>query len=195
MQTIFQNIHSYVSVPFSVGVISSVASHDLFSHMPQICFSLTHWPLREVEVISKILFSNSIALRWMQDSLSNGRSILDQVMAWCRPTTSHYLVQCWPRYISPYGVTKPLWVRYDTGIRIHHWSIYFAARTITIIMFPKRVKQSKAGDSRHPVEENGNDVIPRSIKDASSTTWNWNGNWVRSTLRIFCKKKPKTNGL
>ena len=32
-------------------------------------------------------------------------------MAWCRQATSHYLSQCWPRSRSPYGVTRPQWVK------------------------------------------------------------------------------------
>ena len=28
---------------------------------------------------------------------STKKSTLDQVMAWCRQATSHYLIQCWPR--------------------------------------------------------------------------------------------------
>ena len=39
-------------------------------------------------------------------------STLVQVMAWCRQATSHYLSQCWPRYVSPYGVTRPQWVKF-----------------------------------------------------------------------------------
>ena len=35
------------------------------------------------------------------------RSTLVQVMAWCRHTPSHYLSQCWPRSMLPYGVTRP----------------------------------------------------------------------------------------
>ena len=31
-------------------------------------------------------------------------------MAWCRQATSHYLSQCWPSSLSPYGVTTPQWV-------------------------------------------------------------------------------------
>ena len=27
-------------------------------------------------------------------------------MTWCRQATSHYLSQCWPRSMSPYGVTR-----------------------------------------------------------------------------------------
>ena len=38
------------------------------------------------------------------------KSTLVQVMAWCHQSTSHYLSQCWPRSLSPYGVTRPQWV-------------------------------------------------------------------------------------
>ena len=32
-------------------------------------------------------------------------------MSWCRQATSHYLIQCWLRFISPYGVTRPQGVK------------------------------------------------------------------------------------
>ena len=32
-------------------------------------------------------------------------------MAWCRQAANHYLSQCWPRYMSPYGVIRPQWVK------------------------------------------------------------------------------------
>ena len=51
-----------------------------------------------------------IALRWMPLDLPDDKSTLVQVMAWCRQATSHYLSQCWPRPISPYGFTWPQWV-------------------------------------------------------------------------------------
>ena len=47
---------------------------------------------------------------WMPLDLTDDKSTLVQVMAWCCQTTSHYLSQCWPRYLSPYGVTRPQWV-------------------------------------------------------------------------------------
>ena len=34
-----------------------------------------------------------------------------RVMAWCHQATSHYLSQCWPRSMSPYGITRPYWVK------------------------------------------------------------------------------------
>ena len=47
-----------------------------------------------------------IALCWMPQNFINGKSTLVQVMAWCHQATSHYLSQCWPRSLSPYGVTR-----------------------------------------------------------------------------------------
>ena len=57
--------------------------------------------------------SNDNALRWMPWDLTDDKSTLVQVMAWCRQATSHYLSQCWPSSMSPYGVTRPQWVNPD----------------------------------------------------------------------------------
>ena len=55
--------------------------------------------------------SYEIALRWMALDLTDNKSTLVQVMAWYRQATSHYLSQCWPRSMSPNGVTRPQWVK------------------------------------------------------------------------------------
>ena len=52
-------------------------------------------------------FSHDNAFRWKPQELTNEKSTLVQVMAWCRQATSHYLSQYWPRFVSPYGVTRP----------------------------------------------------------------------------------------
>ena len=54
--------------------------------------------------------SYEIDLRWMLLDLTDDKSTLVQVMAWCRQAPSHYLSQCWPRSMSPNGVTRPQWV-------------------------------------------------------------------------------------
>ena len=33
-------------------------------------------------------------------------------MAWCQQASSHYLNQCWPRFMLPYGVARPQWVNW-----------------------------------------------------------------------------------
>ena len=71
--------------------------------------------------------SHGNALRWMPQDLTDDKSTLVQVMAWCRQATSHYLSQCWPRSMSPYDVIRPQWVKilnvvlnYDCSIRMSH---------------------------------------------------------------------------
>ena len=49
----------------------------------------------------------NFALIWLLLDLTDDKSTLVQVMAWCRQATSHYLSQCWPRSLSLYGVTRP----------------------------------------------------------------------------------------
>ena len=55
--------------------------------------------------------SKDNALRWMPRDLTDDKSTLVQVMAWRHQATSHYLSQCWPRSLSPCGVTRPQWVK------------------------------------------------------------------------------------
>ena len=45
----------------------------------------------------------------MPQNLTDDKSTLVQVMAWCCQATSHYLHQCWSRSPMPYGVTKRQW--------------------------------------------------------------------------------------
>ena len=67
----------------------------------------------------------------MSLDLTDDKSTLVQVMAWCRQATSHYLSQCWPRFMSPYGVTRPQGVdlilfsnlvHYKCNIFVWNWS-------------------------------------------------------------------------
>ena len=76
------------------------------------------------------------ALIWMSLDFTDDQSTLVQVMAWCRQATSHYLSQCWPRSLSPYGVTRPQWIDYSTssdcqGHRYHDNSIHCHVTVVT----------------------------------------------------------------
>ena len=44
-------------------------------------------------------------------SLIEDKSTLFQVMTWSHQAASHYLSQYWPWSMSPYGVTRPPWVK------------------------------------------------------------------------------------
>ena len=66
--------------------------------------------LQIISVIDGWGISCELALRWMSRDLTDDKSTLVHVMAWCRQAASHYLSQCWPRSLSPYGITRPQWV-------------------------------------------------------------------------------------
>ena len=59
--------------------------------------------------------SHDNALRWMPQDLTDDKSTLVQVMAWCCQATSHYLSQCWLSSLWPYGIAKPQWVKGYSG--------------------------------------------------------------------------------
>ena len=76
--------------------------------------------------------SCKIVLWWMPLDLSDNKSTLVQVMAWCRQATSHYLSQCWLRSLSPYGVTRP-----QHTTKVHHlMGATFHSSKATYIHFP-----------------------------------------------------------
>ena len=82
--------------------------------------SLTSWQLKWnfryliLDLISVIgCWGNSCktALWWMPLDLTDDKSTMAQVMAWCHQTTSHYLSHCWPRSTLPYDVARLQWVK------------------------------------------------------------------------------------
>ena len=75
-----------------------------------------HVIFKQILVIDGWGISCEIALIWMSLDLTDDPSTLVEVMAWCRQATSHYLSQCWPRFMSLYGVTRPQWVNMEVNI-------------------------------------------------------------------------------
>ena len=84
--------------------------------------------------------SYEIALRWMPLDLTDDKSTLVQVMAWCRQATSHYLSQCWPRSMSPNGITRPQRVKVTTPFHSRVPRIYgtanFGTQSLTLQWLP-----------------------------------------------------------
>ena len=78
----------------------------------------------------------------MSLDLTDDKSTLVQVMAWCRQATSHYLSQCWPRSLSPCGVTKPQWanLQWLSGMLVkwkHWWKVLSGSYYLSItVCFP-----------------------------------------------------------
>ena len=88
----------------AVKEINSLALGRPGCHFKTAIFNL-------ISLIGILTLSNDNALRWMPWDLTDDKSTLVQVMDWCHQATSHYLSQCWPSSMSPYGVTRPQWVK------------------------------------------------------------------------------------
>ena len=67
-------------------------------------FELINW----IDILRN---SHEIVLWRMPKYQFHDESTLVQVMAWCQQATCLYLSQCWPSSWSPYGVTRPQWVK------------------------------------------------------------------------------------
>ena len=83
------------------------------------------------------------ALWWM---LQDFKSTVIQVMAWCRKAASHYLSQCWPCFMMPYGVTKGQWVNAkwiaDVPILWLLWCQNFSLKEHTVLWLIISLKDS-----------------------------------------------------
>ena len=77
------------------------------SSSPEIYGSDFKCAIMQLIVMTDILsIASGITLRWIPQDFSNNKSVLVEVMAWCREATSHYLTQYWSSPILPYGITK-----------------------------------------------------------------------------------------
>ena len=61
----------------------------------------------QILVIDGWGISCKIVLIWMSLDFTDDQSTLVKVMARCHQATSHSLSQCWSKFMSPYGVTRP----------------------------------------------------------------------------------------
>ena len=65
-----------------------------------------------VLLINVFRSSHDNDLWWLPQELTDDKSTLVQVMAWCRQATSYYLSQCWLSPLSPHGVARPQWFNF-----------------------------------------------------------------------------------
>ena len=90
----------------------------------QLWYWISHFQthVKDIYIYIYIILSISceIARRWLTQVFTDDKLTLVQVMAWCRQATSHYLRQCWPWSMSPYGVTRPQWIK-----TINHYIVTF----------------------------------------------------------------------
>ena len=86
----------------------------------------------------------------MSLNLTDDKSTLVQVMAWCRQATSHYLSQCWPRYMhsvvqirhSPWKWSRSLLVITGTSWWARRCLKLPASRSFAQPFFQVQIKQT-----------------------------------------------------
>ena len=79
--------------------------------------NLTSVFFKLIWLIDILSTSSKISLGWMPQNPTDGKSTLVQVMAWCYQATGYGLSQCWPRSLSPNGITRPEWVNFGCTVR------------------------------------------------------------------------------
>ena len=99
----------YASSPTVGQSLSAIMVFDSFTPV-KFEWKFRYAIVESILVIDGWGISCEIAQIWMSVDFTNDQSTLVQIMAWCRQATSHYLGQCWPRSLSPCGVTRPQWV-------------------------------------------------------------------------------------
>ena len=110
--------NTFTKLHYSWGSFRFNSPVDVIMCHDSIITDLTHCPLEDFNgfCISnfKPIFgtdgqciSCDIAFVWLWLKLTDHWSVLVQVMAWCRQTTSHYWANVDP---EPYCVTRPQWV-------------------------------------------------------------------------------------
>ena len=68
------------------------------------------------DIFKRIFFNENdwmsikISLKFIPEGPIDNKSVLVQVMAWCRQATSHYLNQCWPSFLTHICGTRGRWV-------------------------------------------------------------------------------------
>ena len=91
--------HTPLMCMYNMGLINSFAPGRYHNNFEIIIFKC-------IVQNSSLGTHSEIALKWMSQNIIYEKSTLVQVMAWCHQATSHYLSQCWPRSMSPYGITN-----------------------------------------------------------------------------------------
>ena len=103
---------------------------------------LTHWSQGNLNTILNMQFSIFVLLigiftyshdnplRWMPRDLTDDKSTLVEVMAWCHQATSHYPNQCWRSSMLPYGITRANELTYWAQEKMvrQHCQMYFLER-------------------------------------------------------------------
>ena len=99
------------------------------------------------------------------------RSPIDNKQHWFRwwlgaeQATSHCLSQCWPRSLSPYGVTRPQWVNQQSSTRVNSLAPERCGSNFTSVVFKCILHMDILSTSC----DIGHSWVPQSPTDDNST--------------------------
>ena len=82
-------------------------------------------------------FANSYQklISWAAPKWPDENSALAHIMVWCHQESNHYLNQCWPRSMVPYGVTRPQRGNKLSRVLIQNYLLWAIGGTQVFCMF------------------------------------------------------------
>ena len=85
------------------------------------CYAMGHLTL--VAITGTITLVSYLGSQVTAIHMKIRHQLISPTCAWSSTELQHYLSQCWPRFMSPYGVTRPQWVTIlRLGVpHMHHW--------------------------------------------------------------------------
>ena len=101
------------NTPLIITPAMAGSQHALFQKMinslaPGRCANdIRSMIFKFISMLDILSITCKTSLMWMSQDLTDDYSILVQVMAWCCQAPSHYLSQCWRRFMSLNGVLRP----------------------------------------------------------------------------------------
>ena len=117
-------------------------------------------------------------------------------MVWCHQATSHYLSQCWPRSMLPYGVTKPQWVKASQHIRVKVRSHCVRVRISFSIRFSFRVRRTVYTESEFlsVFDLISCPQLPRQTSKCDFVSGLARFGWKRTSVSVFHGRGTDRNG-
>ena len=85
-------------------------------------------------LIEILNIAGGIVISLMPQDCLDGKSILVQVMTWCRQATNPCLNQCWPRFIPSYGVTQNEWTQWSRVTHIFVSNVIYLSVYVSLII-------------------------------------------------------------
>ena len=87
----------YIKAKIRITIVNSLAPGGFDYSLKLVNFEL-------LSMINILSIFCKIAIRLMPKHITDHKSTLVRVMAWCRQATSYYLSQCWPRpqWVNPF---------------------------------------------------------------------------------------------